>query len=126
MPKIVINPEVFNDDRDALAIAYNEALRIVMEERSFDPQFEPTEKQREFFADTAYANDEIMLRRTIMARIITHDTSVADITAGERAECVRLLELILGYYQGPDVAMVRQLLADLPAVSDTGSSESGV
>lgn len=125
MPKIVINPEVFHDNREALAVAWNEALRIFMEENDFNPQFEVTDKQREFFADTAYANDEVMLRRTIVARIITHDTSVSDITPEQNASCRALLESILKAYKGPDTEMVRVLLKDLQEPQEGGEPESG-
>ena len=82
-PRIVINPEVFHDKRDALCVAMNEAFRIIMEMNGFDPVSEPTPAQRRFFADTAYANDEVMLRRTIIARICTFDTSIGEPSKGE-------------------------------------------
>ena len=82
-PRIVINPEVFHDKRDALCVAMNEAFRIIMEMNGFDPVSEPTPAQRRFFADTAYANDEVMLRRTILARICTFDTSIGEPSKGE-------------------------------------------
>lgn len=82
-PRVVINPEVFHDDRDALCVAWNEIFRIIMEINGFDPVAEPTEAQRRFFADTAYANDETMLRRTILARICTFDTSIGKPAGGE-------------------------------------------
>ena len=82
-PRIIINPEVFNDKRDALCVAMNEAFRIIMEMNGFDPVSEPTPAQRRFFADTAYANDEVMLRRTILARICTFDTSIGEPSKGE-------------------------------------------
>lgn len=125
MPKIVINPEVFKDQRDALAVAWNEGLRVFMEEHDFKPRFMVTPKQQEFFQDTAYAEDELMLKRTILARIITHDTSVADVTEEEHAECVRLLTLILRKYKGPDSEIVKRLLEGLPGVGDSGTPESG-
>lgn len=125
MPKIVINPEVFQDNREALAVAWNEALRIWMEENKFNPGFEVTDKQREFFADTAYSADELMLKRTIVARIITHDTSVSDITPEQNESCRLLLETILKTYKGPDVEMVRVLLKDLQPPGDSGEPESG-
>ena len=82
-PRIVINPEVFHDKRDALCVAMNDAFRIIMEMNGFDPVSEPTPAQRRFFADTAYANDEVMLRRTILARICTFDTSIGEPSKGE-------------------------------------------
>lgn len=82
-PRIAVNPEVFSDDRDALCVALNEAFRVIMEINGFDPVAEPTDAQRRFFADTAYANDETMLRRTILARICTFDTSIGKPAGGE-------------------------------------------
>lgn len=94
-PRIVINPEVFNDKRDALCVAMNEAFRILMETMGFDPSSEPTEKQRRFFSDTAYADDENMLRRTIIARIATFDTSVSDPTDEQVQETCEFLHYVM-------------------------------
>lgn len=94
-PRIVINPQVFNDKRDALCVAFNEAFRVVMEMNGFEPVSEPTEKQRKFFADTAYADDELQLRRTILARIATLDTSVSDPTDEQLEETVEMLEMVM-------------------------------
>lgn len=94
MPGIIkINPGVLNDNRDALAVAWNEALRLAMEDMKFKPVFDVTPEQRDFFADTAYADDESALRKTIVARIATHDTSVSP-TEEQEGETVRLLDLV--------------------------------
>ena len=94
-PRIVINPSVFHDDKDALCVAFNEAFRIVMEEMEFNPVSEPTETQRKFFADTAYSQDENQMRRTILARIATFDTSVSDPTNEQLQETVEFLHAVL-------------------------------
>lgn len=94
-PRIVINPQVFDDKRDALCVAFNEAFRIVMEDNAFEPVSEPTEKQRRFFADTAYADNEMQLRRTILARIATLDTSVSDPTDEQIQETAEMLEMVM-------------------------------
>lgn len=94
-PRIVLNPAVFHDKRDALCVAMNEAIRIVCEMNGFEPVSEPTEKQRKFFADTAYANDELQLRRTILARIATLDTSVSDPTDEQLEETAEMLEMVM-------------------------------
>lgn len=93
--RIVINPKVFKDKRDGLCTAYNEAFRILMAQNGFDPQAEPTEEQRKFFSDTAYADDELMLRRTILARICTFDTSVEDPTDEQLDEAVEFLDAVM-------------------------------
>lgn len=94
-PRIVINPAVFRDKRDALCVAMNEAIRLVMEENGFEPVSEPTEAQRKFFSDTAYADDELQLRRTILARIATLDTSVKDPTDEQLEETAEMLEMVM-------------------------------
>lgn len=94
-PRIVLNPAVFRDKRDALCVTFNEAIRIVCEMTGFEPVSEPTEKQRKFFADTAYANDELQLRRTILARIATLDTSVSDPTDEQLEETAEMLEMVM-------------------------------
>jgi len=93
--RIVINPKVFKDKRDGLCTAYNEAFRVLMEVNGFDPQAEPTGEQRKFFSDTAYAGDELMLRRTILARICTFDTSVEDPTDEQLDEAVEFLDAVM-------------------------------
>lgn len=94
-PRIVINPEVFEDKRDALCVAMNEAFRVLMEVNGFNPVSEPTEAQRAFFADTAYSRNENQMRRTILARICTFDTSVKDPTEEQLHESVEFLETIM-------------------------------
>lgn len=94
-PRIVINPKVFEDRRDALCVAFNEAFRVVMEDNGFEPVSEPTDRQRKFFSDTAYADDEVQLRRTILARIATLDTSVSDPTDEQLQETVEMLEMVM-------------------------------
>jgi hypothetical protein len=61
----------------------------------FNPVSEPTEKQRKFFADTAYSQDETQMRRTILARIATFDTSVSDPTNEQLQETVEFLHAVL-------------------------------
>lgn len=94
-PRIVINPTTFENKKDALCVAFNEGFRVWMEVSGFEPQSEPTDAQRKFFSDTAYADDEVQLRRTILARIATFDTSVKDPTDDQLAETGSFLDAIL-------------------------------
>ena len=95
MARIVINPACLHDSRDRLCVAFNEAFRVVMEDTGFEPQSEPTDEQRKFFSDTAYSGDELQLRRTILARICTFDTSVKDPTDEQLQEAVEFLETVM-------------------------------
>ena len=128
-PRIVINPSVFHDERDALCVSFNEAFRLVMEDLDFRPEAEPTEAQRKFFADTAYRDDELQLRRTIEARICTFDTSVSGDTAPtaeQVEESVYFLDSLLdaGYCQNEweesRVSEIRERLA-----ASVGAHEPG-
>lgn len=92
-PRIVINPSTFRNSKDALCVAFNERFRIAMEQYGWVPKSEPTEAQRRFFSDTAYADDEEMLRRTIIARIIVLDTSVKDPTDAQLADAMEFLNM---------------------------------
>jgi len=93
MARIVINPTTFRNSKDALCVAFNERFRIAMEEYGWEPRSEPTDAQRKFFSDTAYADDEVQLRRTIIARILTLDTSVKDPTDDQLREALGFLDM---------------------------------
>jgi hypothetical protein len=94
MPGVIkINPAVFEDKRDAVAVSWNEGLRLTMSDIGFEPKFAITPAQKKFFRGTAYASDESALRKTIIARIATHDTSVTP-TPEQEAETVRLLDTV--------------------------------
>ena len=95
MARIIINPQVFKDSRDAMCVAFDEAFRILMEHMDFECVSEPTDEQRRFFADTAYADDEVQLRRTILARICTLDTSVKDPTDEQLQEAGEFLDSVM-------------------------------
>lgn len=118
MPGVIkINPETFKDKRDALAVAWNEALRLFMEDTGFEPRFAVTPEQASFFKDTAYAQDEGSLRKTLAARIATRDTSVPAPTPEQVAETGRLLDAVLkkiGPYH-KDARAVKLMKGGLPA-----------
>jgi hypothetical protein len=126
-PRIVINPEVFEDKRDALCVAMNEAFRVLMEVNGFNPVSEPTDAQRQFFADTAYSQNENQMRRTILARICTFDTSVKDPTNEQIDESVEFLEAVMemGAPQNEWEQQAVQRIHDvLKAALETGAQTS--
>lgn len=96
-PRIVINPNVLKqtDRRDALAVAFNEGIRVFMEANGYEPHAEPTDEERDFFKNMAYADDEVQLRRTIIARIATFDTSVKHPTDEQLQETEDVLNSML-------------------------------
>jgi len=96
MPGVIkINPAIFNDKRDARAVAFNEGLRLFQDDHNFNPDFEVTQEQRTFFKDTGYATDLDAMKKTIVARIATHDTSVSP-TPEQEQSTVKLLDQVMG------------------------------
>lgn len=127
-PRIVINPSTFRNEKDALCVAFNEAFRVVMEDMAFEPVAEPTERQRRFFADTAYANDETQLRRTILARICTFDTSVKDPTDEQLEEAVEFLDSVMeaGAPQNEwEQSAVQRIRDAVARAAEAGAPEEG-
>ena len=120
MARIVINPSTFRNRKDALCVAFDEGFRILMEYMDFEPLSEPTEAQREFFADTAYADDELQLRRTIIARICTLDTSVKDPTDEQLQEAVEFLDSVMevgapkNEWEQSAVQRLRDIVSSIP------------
>jgi GH24 family phage-related lysozyme (muramidase) len=117
MPGIIkVNPSAFEDKRDALAIAFNEALRLMQEDMKFTPVFEVTPEQKAFFKNTAYATDSQALKRTIISRIATHDTSVSP-TPEQESETVRLLALVMELIgpKHPDFPTVQKMAESVKA-----------
>ena len=119
-PRIVVNPQVFKDSRDAMCVAFDEAFRILMEYMDFECVSEPTDEQRRFFADTAYADDEVQLRRTILARICTLDTSIEDPTDEQLQEAVEFLDAVMesgapqNEWEQRSVQRLRDVVAAIP------------
>lgn len=115
--EILINPQTFKDNRDAVATAWNEGLRLWMEDHGFNPQFDFTPEQQTFFAKTAYSQDAAAMRKTIVARIATRDTSVPSPTPEQVSETLRLLDEVGKSINrmSPDAAVVKALAEDLQA-----------
>lgn len=119
-PRIVVNPSTFGSEKDALCVAFDEGFRILMEHMDFECVSEPTDEQRRFFADTAYADDEVQLRRTILARICTLDTSVKDPTDEQLQEAVEFLDSVMesgapqNEWEQRSVQRLRDIVAAIP------------
>ena len=126
---IKINPEVFRDKRSALAVAWNEAIRLWMEEFEYEPESEPTKEQKREFEDTAYAEDPVALRKTILARIITRDDSVPEPTREQLEEAYDLLVFIADTLpeDSPDLDTLELMAEDLlPADGSEDTREDDV
>lgn len=73
--KIIINPYSTLSNTEKKAVVKNEAFRLYMRENNIIPKFNVTPQQKETFKNTEYGGDELALKQTIVARILTGDQS---------------------------------------------------
>lgn len=89
--KVILNPYSTNNSVQRQAVYQNESSRLHMREHG-TPSFDLTEKQRSFLDGNSYkdASDEDR-RQTILARILSGDSSAQDATDEQRmhAEAIR-------------------------------------
>lgn len=71
----------------------NERIRHYMDEKNYNPAFNPTKEQSSFFQGTGYGKPENQkfLKQTLVARIITGDETAGNITPDQSREAYRLL-----------------------------------
>lgn len=79
---IVLNPFSKLSNEQQMAVAKNEAIRNFIDEKNIIPKFNLTPEQEKVFAGTQYGKikDKNPLKQSILARILTGDESVGDIT----------------------------------------------
>jgi hypothetical protein len=87
--KIIINPYSTLSNTEKKAVVKNEAFRLYMRENNVVPNFAVTPQQKEAFKNTEYNGNETALKQTIVARILTGDTS-ALATPEQKAEAKRI------------------------------------
>jgi hypothetical protein len=87
--KIIINPYSTLSNTEKKAVVKNEAFRLYMRENNVVPNFAITPQQKEAFKNTEYGGNETALKQTIVARILTGDTS-ALATPEQKAEAKRI------------------------------------
>ena len=125
-PVIKLNPSIFEDKRDAHAVAWDEALRLWATDTGFEPEFEVTEDQRRFFAKTAYGDDPAAMKQTIVARIATFDTSVSDPTLEQVSETLRLLDSALEVFKDqPDGRTLTKMRDEVAKLAQESKLQSG-
>jgi hypothetical protein len=77
--RIILNPASGLSEREKMAVAQNEALRLFMKQKNFQPDFDLTDEQMKFFqgmkADYAKPENKMAARHTILARIMSGDPS---------------------------------------------------
>ena len=78
--KIIINPYSQISPEEKQAVAQNEAIRLFLKQSDYTPEFDLTKKQQEFFKGSEYEKNPAEARNTIIARILTGDPSVGNIS----------------------------------------------
>jgi len=80
--RVMVNPYSGLNPEQQRGLIENERLRHFMDETKPKLNFNPTNKQFESFRGTEYGKPENVgkLKETIVARILTGDTSVGDVT----------------------------------------------
>lgn len=75
--KIVLNPYSANTPEQQKIVAQNEAMRLWMDQNKIEPKFNVTPDQKKLFLNTEYGKpeNELHLKRSILARIATGDPS---------------------------------------------------
>jgi hypothetical protein len=73
--KIILNPYSKLNPQEKQAVATNEALRLFMKLKKINPDFDLTEDQTKFFKGTEYESSPEEAKKSVIARILTGDSS---------------------------------------------------
>jgi hypothetical protein len=82
--RIVLNPYSQLSQSESDAVAKNEGIRLYLRENQINPDFEVTENQKQYFNNTPYSDDDLAVRHTILARILSGDPSIKEVTPRQR------------------------------------------
>jgi hypothetical protein len=73
---IILNPYSKLTPQQQNVVAQNEAIRLLLKKTNFPVQFELTPEQINFFKNTEYQNNPEEAKKSILARILTKDSSM--------------------------------------------------
>jgi hypothetical protein len=82
--KIILNPFSSNNPQEQNLVAQNEALRLFMNENKVNPNFSLTKEQKSMFKGSEYETDEQSAKQSIIARFLTGDPSVGNVTKEQK------------------------------------------
>ena len=74
--KIILNPYSNLSETEKQSVIKNESARLYMRKNGIVPDFDVTDKQMEYFKDTAYEGNLDAIKQTIAARVISGDPSI--------------------------------------------------
>ena len=92
--KIILNPFSKLRPEQQGAVLKNEAVRLFLREKKVVPDFDITTEQRQSFIGTPYEKDEMMLKHTLLGRILSGDTS-AGIPTQQQIEWANMINKML-------------------------------
>ena len=79
--RIILNPYSNLSEQEKNSVIKNEFSRLLIRNKKVEaPKFEITQKQKDFFKNTPYAENEDLMRQTIAARVFSGDPSAQDFT----------------------------------------------
>lgn len=76
--KITLNPYSKNTPEQQQQVAKNEAIRLFLKLKKISPEFDLTSDQKDFFKNSEYANNLEEAKKSIVARILTNDSSMQE------------------------------------------------
>ena len=88
--RVILNPFSNLDPKQKQSVLLNEAARLWMRQNNIVPEFNLTEQQKKAFANTPYGDDELALKQSIVARILSGDPSALDVTPEQRSLAERI------------------------------------
>jgi len=94
--KIILNPFSNLSTKEQESVIKNERVRLWMRSNNITPDFKLTEKQRTFFLNTPYAENEDAMKQSIVARIISGDPSAMDATVEQNEWAKRIGNQVFG------------------------------
>lgn len=92
--KIILNPFSQNSPEEQQAVARNEAIRLFLKQQEYSPAFDLTKKQEEFFKGSEYEKNPEEAKKSIIARILTGDPSVGNLSKQQQQEANSIQEQI--------------------------------
>jgi len=101
--KIVLNPYSALKEQEKMQVAKNEAIRLWMRDNKTKIPFDVTKDQSKAFAGTEYGGNPQALKETIVARVLTGDSS-AMATPEQQSFANKLMEKITQSTQKPTLS----------------------
>ena len=97
--KIVLNPFSTLKPSEQASVAQNEAMRLFMRSNKYAPHFELTKEQKSFFKGTEYGKDQEAAKQSVIARILTGDPSVGEITPEQKQAATDFMQQLQSFQQ---------------------------